>query len=227
MSDPDGPKPGSDESGPFEGDPITIDDALDYARSLIADLWQRRKIEEAATRLDPKVERRIAMELGGEQLRDLAEKWRASEDAAKRIRQVTVPRNSTVNFASARMYEKARRRDAEIKHAVQRMRQARAKFRYVYSSIVTSKAFAERLKTDKVAAKPASKLIPELDAAIGDVEAVIAVWETQREEEETAVDIDIPALRDLIPLHAARELAKLLDEADWAFETDTEATEQD
>lgn len=194
---------------------LSVDQAVDLARDLIAELEIRRSVGpgSAAPARDPKLERRIALELGGEQLVDLAERRRAADDRAKKARRNTIGTSSPVTFASARLYGEARRQDADAKRAVQRARQARAKFQLVYATIVASDAFAERLQAERAAADPSFGESLAIDAAVAGLEAVIDAWLSRKAGGKPWVEIDQWMLRDMDPYDAARKLVALANEA--------------
>ncbi|MDF1794516.1 MAG: hypothetical protein P1U88_21570 [Thalassobaculaceae bacterium] len=197
---------------------VAIDVAVGLARELIADLQARRSagLAAAAPQIDEKLERRIVLELGGDQLKDLAERRRAAESAAKRAREQAVPRNSTANFASARTYETAQRQDADIKRATQRARQAKAKFQVVYAGIIASDAFSRRVQAEIAAADPAYAKVVVLDNAIHGLQAVIDSWLTEKAGGKSTVEIDVWMLRDMDAQDAARRLVALAGESEAA-----------
>lgn len=190
---------------------VSTDEAVDFARGLIAELRDRRlaALSGLTTKIDPVLERRIALEAGGDDLKELAKRSHGLEEAVKRIRRQAEPRNSTSNFASARMYEKARRQDADLERAQQRARQARAKFQFVYDGVIASDAFSKRLAEEMVAVDPAYARVAQFDGAITGVEAVIDIWQARKGQGDGAVEIDFATLRDLAPYDAARRLMVL------------------
>lgn len=190
---------------------IPTDEAVDFARGLIAELRDRRltALAGVTAKVDPIMERRVALDVGGDDLKELAKRSHGLEEAVKRARRQAEPRNSTTNFASARRYEKARRQDAEIERAQQRARQARAKFQFVYDGVIASDAFTRRLAEEMVAADPAYARVAQFDGAISGVEAVIDIWLARQGQGERTVAIDFAALRDMAPYDAARRLMTL------------------
>lgn len=190
---------------------VSTDEAVDFARGLIAELRERRlsALSGVSAKVDPILERRIALEVGGDDLKELAKRSHGLEEAVKRARRQAEPRNSTTNFASARRYEQARRQDAEIERTMQRARQARAKFQFVYDGVIASDAFAKRLAEEMVAADPAYARVAQFDGAISGVEAVIDIWLARKAQGEATVAIDFGALRDIAPYDAARRLMQL------------------
>jgi hypothetical protein len=190
---------------------ISTDEAVDFARGLIAELRERRltALAGVTAKIDPIMERRVALDVGGDDLKELAKRSHGLEEAVKRARRQAEPRNSTTNFASARMYEKARRQDAEIERAIQKAKQARAKFQFVYDGVIASDAFTKRLAEEMVAADPAYARVAQFDGAISGVEAVIDIWRARKAQGETTVAIDFRTLRDMAPYDAARRLMAL------------------
>ena len=190
---------------------IATDEAVDFARGLISELRERRLAALAgiSTKIDPLVERNIAMDIGGEHLKDLAKRRHAADETVKRTRRQAEPRNSTTNFASARMYEKARRQDVELERAMQRAKQARAKFQLVYDAVLASEAYNRRLEEEMVKSNPAYARVAMFGSAISGVEALVDIWLARKENGETGVAIDFAALRDMAPYDAARRLMEL------------------
>ncbi|WPZ33415.1 hypothetical protein T8K17_19540 [Thalassobaculum sp. OXR-137] len=192
---------------------VSTDEAVEFARGLIAELRERRlsALAGVSTKIDPVTERRIALEVGGDELKELAKRRHGLEEAAKRTRrQADEPRNTTTNFASARMYEKARRQDVEIERAAQKARQARAKFQFVYDAVIASEAFAERLRDEMAAADPAYARVAQLEGAISGVEALVDIWIARKGQGHATVAVDFGALRDMAPYDAARRLMQLV-----------------
>jgi hypothetical protein len=189
---------------------IPIDEAIDAARHLLAHLETARLTTRDGGSRDPGIERRIALEIGGAQLRDLAKRRQEAEARAKAARAGTPSIYSTTTFASARLYGEARRKDREVKRLAQRARQARAKFKLVYATILASDAFAARLDRERRGqARPhpcADSGATAVDGAMGGVEAVIDVWLTRKSEGTRFVAFDPFILRDLAPVDAARKL---------------------
>lgn len=190
---------------------ISIDEAVDFARGLVAELRDRRlsALEGVTAKIDPILERRVALEVGGDALKELAKRSHGLEEAVKRVRRQAEPRNSTTNFASARRYEQARRQDAEIERTLQRAKQARAKFQFVYDGVIASEAFTKRLVEEMVAADPAYARVAQFEGAISGVEAVVDIWLARKKQGEVVIALDFGALRDIAPYDAARRLMHL------------------
>lgn len=190
---------------------VSTDEAVEFARGLIAELRERRlsALAGVSAKVDPILERRIALEVGGDDLKELAKRSHGLEEAVKRARRQSEPRNSTTNFASARMYDKARRQDAELERTLQKARQARAKFQFVYDGVIASEAYTKRLAEEMVAADPGYARVVQFDGAISGVEAVIDIWLARKGQGDGTVAIDFRTLRDIAPYDAARRLMQM------------------